>query len=191
MAEAIDHVRELGDDRRIHGGVEAIGHQEDVDVGLDLAGELLEHEVLILHLGAELGGLEQAFAVPHQRIVSPPDLAGRCSDVVDEPFIDEGKVVARQHGVLGVLDQPIVLGMEHVVDRGQADVLVDATVTGDEMGVEQLVVVFSIAVAWIGQTDGDVTVGDLADRHGLVGNVSQEGTVRADGASRGRSDAAE
>ena len=71
VAEAIDHVRELGDDRRIDRGVEAVGHQEDVDGRLDLAGELLEHEVLILHLGAELGRLEQAFAVPDQGRDSP------------------------------------------------------------------------------------------------------------------------
>ena len=66
MAEAVDHMRELGDDRRIDGRVEAVGHQEDVDVRLDLAGELFEHEVLILHLGAELGRLEEALAVPHE-----------------------------------------------------------------------------------------------------------------------------
>ena len=66
MAEAVDHVRELGDDRRIDRGVEAVGHEEDVDVRLDLAGEFLEHEMLVLHLGAELGGLEQALAVPDE-----------------------------------------------------------------------------------------------------------------------------
>ena len=99
-----------------------------------------------------------------------------------QPFVDEGKVVARQDDVLGVLDQPIVLGVEHVVYGGQADVLVDATVTGDEVGVEQLVVVFGIAVAGICQADGDVTVGDLADRNGIVGDVGKEGTVGADGA---------
>ena len=45
--------------------------------------------------------------------------------------------------VLGVLHEPVVLGMEHVVDRGQADVLVGAAVAGDEVRVEQLVVVFA------------------------------------------------
>ena len=155
MAEAIDHVGELSDDRRIDGGVEPIGNQEDVDVGLDLAGEFLEHEVLILHLGAELRRLEQAFAIPArdvglQEIAFGLRVDGRqIGDVGAEPFIDEGQVVGRQHGILGVLDQPIMLGVEHVVDSGQADVLVDATVTGDEMGVEQLVVVFGIAVAGI------------------------------------------
>ena len=59
-------MRELGDDRRIDGDVEPVGNEEDVDVRLDLAGEFLEDEVLILHLGAELGRLEQAFAIPHE-----------------------------------------------------------------------------------------------------------------------------
>ena len=44
---------------------------------LDLAREFLEHEMLILHLGAELGGLEQAFAVPDQRI----GISGKIRDV--------------------------------------------------------------------------------------------------------------
>ena len=68
--------------------------------------------------------------------------------------------------------------MEHVVHGGQADVLVDAAVTGDEMGVEQFVVVFGVAVAGVCEADRDVTVGDLADRNRLVGDVGKEGTVR-------------
>ena len=40
-----------------------------------------------------------------------------------------------------MLDQPVVLGVEDVVDGGQADVLVDAAVAGDVVRVEQLVVV--------------------------------------------------
>ena len=65
MAEAIDRVRELGDDRRIDRGVEV---DESIDLRLDGARELLEHQVLILHLGAELRRLEQALAVPFQGI---------------------------------------------------------------------------------------------------------------------------
>ena len=37
---------------------------ERVDRRLDLAGELLEHEVLVLHLGHEASGLEQTRTVP-------------------------------------------------------------------------------------------------------------------------------
>ena len=72
VAEAVDHVRELGDDARIDVGVVAVRHDEEVDVGLHLAGEILEHEMLVLHLGAELGGLEQAFAIPDEARRSEP-----------------------------------------------------------------------------------------------------------------------
>ena len=61
VAEAVDRVGELGGDRRIEVDV---GVAEQVDGRRDLARELLEHEVLVLRLGAELGGLEQALAVP-------------------------------------------------------------------------------------------------------------------------------
>ena len=40
-----------------------------------------------------------------------------------------------------MFDQAIVLGVEHMVHGGQADVLVDPAVTGHEVGVEQLVVI--------------------------------------------------
>ena len=66
VAEAVDHVRELGDDARVDVGMIAVGHDEEVDVGLNLAREVLEYEMLVLHLGAELGSLEQAFAVPER-----------------------------------------------------------------------------------------------------------------------------
>ena len=79
-----------------------------------------------------------------------------------------------------MLDQPVVLGMEHVVDGGQADVLVDAAVAGDEVRVEQFVVVLGVAVAGIAQADRDVAVGDLADRHRLVGDVGEEGMAGAE-----------
>ena len=66
VAEAIDGVRELGHDRRIDGRVVTERREELVDVRLDGARELLEHEMLVLHLGAEPRGLEQAIAVPVQ-----------------------------------------------------------------------------------------------------------------------------
>ena len=100
-----------------------------------------------------------------------------------EPLVDEGEVVGGEHSVLGVLDQPVVLGMEDVMDRGEADILVHAAVAGDEVGVEQLVVVLGVAVAGIGQADRDVAVGDLADRHRLMGDVGEEGVAGADGAA--------
>ena len=100
-----------------------------------------------------------------------------------EPLVDEGEVVGGEDDFLGVLDQPVVLGMEDMVDGGQADILVDAAVAGDEVGVEQLVVVLGVAVARIGQADRDVAVGDLADRHRVVGDVGEEGVAGAEGAA--------
>ena len=61
VAEAVDRVGELGLDRRVD--VRAVD-VERPDRGLHLACELLEHEVLVLHLGHEAGGLEEALAVP-------------------------------------------------------------------------------------------------------------------------------
>ena len=46
-----------------------------------------------------------------------------------------------QCNVLGVLHEAVMLGVENVVNRGQADVLIHPSVAGDEMGVEQFVVV--------------------------------------------------
>ena len=62
VAEAVDHVGELAEDRRIDVG-DGVEH-EHVDHRLDLARELLEDEMLILHLGGEARRLEQALAVP-------------------------------------------------------------------------------------------------------------------------------
>ena len=50
-------------------------------------------------------------------------------------------VTAGEHRRLDLLDLPIVLGVEDVVDGGESDVLVAAAVAGDEVRVEQLVVV--------------------------------------------------
>ena len=64
MAEAVNHMGELGEDRRVD--VDRRLEHEGVDVGLHLAGELLEDEVLVLHLVGEAGRLEQALAVPDE-----------------------------------------------------------------------------------------------------------------------------
>ena len=61
MAEAIDDVGELRGDRRVDMDVDAAG---EVDSRRDRAREFVEHDVLVLGLGAELGGLEQPLAVP-------------------------------------------------------------------------------------------------------------------------------
>ena len=61
VTEAVDGGGELGGDPRVDVGVVDV---EGTHHRLDLAGELLEHEVLVLHLGDEAGGLEQARTVP-------------------------------------------------------------------------------------------------------------------------------
>ena len=63
MAKAVDRLRELHGDRGINGDVDAL---EFVDGRLNLAREFFEHQMLILHFGAELRGLEQTLAVPLQ-----------------------------------------------------------------------------------------------------------------------------
>ena len=122
-------------------GVVDLGRgKEDVDLRLDLARELLEHEVLILHLGAEVRRLEQPLAVPLER----RQVGGNRGDGRQQPLVQERHVAGRRRRedhVLGVLDEAVVLGVEHVVDGGQADVLVDAAVAGHEVLGEQLVVV--------------------------------------------------
>ena len=133
VAEAIDHVRELGDDRRVERGVvDLAAGEEQIHLRLHRARELLEHQMLVLHLGGEAGGLEQALAVPRA--------------VGKVPLGDEVGIVRSVDHVLDMLDQPVVLGVEDEVDGGQADVLVAAAVAGDEVGVEQLVVVRGLAL---------------------------------------------
>ena len=93
-----------------------------------------------------------------------------------------GSLVASDD-LLGVLDQPVVLGVEDEVDGGQADVLVAAPVTGDEVGVEQLVVVGCPGRRRV----ADQAVGVWIERSGRgeggrggVGDVGQEGVVGTD-----------
>ena len=97
----------------------------------------------------------------------------------------KARSLGREHDFLGVLDQPVVLGVEDVVNGGQADVLVGAAVAGDEMGVEQFVVVDRRVVAGVGQADFDVAVGD-AVRDRVMRDVGEEGGVDADRAGDSR-----
>src|SRR5262245_28134240 len=61
VTEAVDGVRELGE----HGRIEMdVGIAREMDVRRHLARELLEHEMLVLRLGAETSSLEDALAVP-------------------------------------------------------------------------------------------------------------------------------
>ena len=187
MAEAIDGMRELGDDGRINRRIEAVRGQEGVYIRLDLAREFLEHQVLILHLGAELGGLEQALAVPLEGCNASSG-SRNGSDCNIEPLIEESDIVRGQGYILGLLDQPVVLGVEHVVHRGQADVFIDAAIAGDVVGVEQLVVVRKIVSSGpdrngIADSGASVRRQDTSDedRHRVVRDVVEEGVAGAHG----------
>ncbi len=131
VAEAVDRVGELGLDGRVDGRV--VG-EERLDLRLHLACELLEHEVLVLHLGHEAGGLEEALAVP-----AVGRLGDRQLPLRQRGDAGRGGVVGED--VLEVVDQPVVLGMEDLVDRAERDVLVAATVAAGEVRVQHLVVV--------------------------------------------------
>ena len=94
VPEAVDGVRELGRDGRVDvRGVDV----ERPDRRLHLARELLEDEVLVLHLGDEAGGLEQALAVAvARRRVRPPSASARhCGERSATPSAD----VSRRRGV--------------------------------------------------------------------------------------------
>ena len=186
----------LGHDRRIDGRVV---HKEHVDLRLHFAREFLEHQMLVLHLGAELGRLEQALAVPHQRVYLGLAQRNR-GDVVGEPLVEKScrfglrrpirqKLLGVGNGdVLGVLDEAVVLGVEHVVDGGESNVLVDAPVAGHEVGVEQLVVVgrwVIVVCRQIGSVNDAITVdvpkigvGRLLDRGLWPRSIWVEGSRR-------------
>ena len=68
---------------------------------------------------------------------------------VGEPFVDEGEVAALEDRQLLGVDLPVVLGMEDMMDRREADILVAASVAGDEVPVQQFVVVSDVAAAVI------------------------------------------
>ncbi|MNO67081.1 hypothetical protein D3C76_578840 [compost metagenome] len=188
VAKPIHGVGELGDDRGIEVDVIDLGRcEEQVDVRLDGPRKLLEHQVLVLHLGAELGSLEQALAIPHQRIEL--GLVGwQRTHRSEQPLVEEGHVTRIEHGVLGLRNQPVVLGVEDRMHRGQADVLVDPAVAGDVVSIEQLVVIGQVVAAWANR----LRIADIGvivrqqnptndDRHGIVSDVGEELVTGAHG----------
>ncbi|ELS27857.1 hypothetical protein ppKF707_1060 [Metapseudomonas furukawaii] len=174
VTEAIHHVGELGDDGRVDLGVVHLGGvEEHIHLRLHLAGELLEHQVLVLHLGAEAGSLEQPLAIP--------------AAIRQLPLGDEGRVVAGQHHLLDVLHHAVVLEVEHMVHRGQADVLVATAIAGDEVAVEQLVVeeAGQRRVPGVGIGIRRHQCASLAiERIGRMGDVIQEGMTGEQGIPR-------
>ena len=133
VAEAVGLVRELGEDGRIGVALEVDAvADEHVDRRHQLARELLEHEMLILHLGDEAGRLEHALAPIPSRArmdVTPCLRLRRRQQRVDE--------AANTIDAANLCGQPVVLRVEDRVDRAQGDVLVAAPVAGHQMHVQQ------------------------------------------------------
>ena len=80
----------------------------------------------------------------------------------------------------------VVLGVENVVDGGQADVLVGATVTRDIVGVKQFVVVgVGVEVVLAGNVIGIRCAHDARGiaRVGNMRDVVEEGVAGADSAA--------
>ena len=124
VAEAVDHVRELGDDAGLM-SARRLEH-EGVDVRLHHAAEFLEHEMLVFHLVGEAAGLEQALAIPGQgrgQICQRRSSSGMatcaCVRSVSSHSLRNARSIGLESHVLGMLDQAVVLGVEDVVDGGE------------------------------------------------------------------------
>ena len=89
-----------------------------------------------------------------------------------------------------------MFGVEHVVDGGQGDVLIDAAIAGDEVGVQELVVIKSRVRRRSAGTAAYHTVGigqqkrgglarasgtTTSDRTGVMGDVGEEVATGANG----------
>ncbi len=165
VTQTVDRLRELHRDIRVD---RRVVRREGVNSRLDLAHEGLEDQVLVLVLVHHAGGLEQPLAQTPARRLEAQTRGIRCRQGVDLA------------GDVG--HEPVVLGVEHCVDRGQADVLVASAVTGDEVRVKQLVVVLTSTrdVARRGVGVGKELRTRLAvDRHRKVRDVVQEGVPGA------------
>ncbi len=192
MAEAIDHVGELGEDRRVDVGIRL--EQEGVDIRLHLAGEFLEDKMLVFHLGDEAGCLEEAFAIPDEIL----EIGRNGGDIDQQPLVEERDIAIRrrlERDLLGLLDHAVVFAMEDVMDGRQADILVPAPIAGDEMRIQELVVILDVLPPGVGcdrvachviGIGGEDAGGE--DRNGRVRDVIEERMARAEGADGARID---
>ena len=181
VAEAVDRVSELGSNRRVD--INSVREDERIDVRVDQTDELFEHEVLVDLFGGEAGSLEQALAVPLQRGEIGRDLG----DLDEQPLVEQRHIAIGDQFGLDLVNTVVVFGMEHVVDRGESDVLVPATVADDIVLVEQLVVIGRTVAT---RVERDVIahirigIGSLAGfRIGIVCNVRQEDMAGRQGAA--------
>ena len=182
VTKTIDDVSELRRDSRID--IDRVREDERINSRGNRAGEVFEHQVLVDLFGCEAAGGEQALTVPVERC----QVSRHFSDRHVEPLVDEGKVAAGDDFALDLFDAVVVFAMEHRVDCGQADVLVAAAITNDEVAVEQFVVVgcaVNLDIAGVG-----VCIGRLARfRSSGMGDVHQERVPRRNSRAgkRGRS----
>ncbi len=191
VPEAVDHMGEFGEDRAVDIGA-AIGH-ETRDLRLHTAAELFEGQVLILHFGRELGGLEKTLAIPGQG-------RGRCrckiafGDRRHQPFVDEGQFATGKDGLLHFVDLAVVLGVEHMVHGGQAEVLVAAPVTCDVVAIQQFVVIgcvlaklvrddrvagFGVRIRCLDGGFAGETIHDIGAGGRVMGDILKEGMAVA------------
>ena len=195
VPETVYRVGELTADRRVDAGVvSGTALAEEIHHRLDLASELLEGQMLVLHFGHEPGRLEQALAVPLSVGALPiGKREHRVSGTRCRIVPNDGLEVALVIGV-GLVVQPVVLGVEDVVHRGQSDVLIDSSVSGEEVDTEHLVVVgrrvIVVRCARVGvggqraPRQRAVAIG-VTDGNGGVRDVVEERGARRHGVRRG------
>ena len=160
-----------------------------MNAGRDFAGELFKHQVLVLGFGTKLGNLEQALAIPFVVLDAIEHVGPGQHPVGGKSGVAIGQFGTDQ--ILGLFDQAVVLEVEHFMHGGQANVFVDAAITGDVVRVEQFVVVLQVIAPRIngnGITCDGVGIRHQHpahdDRHRIVRNVVKEGVLGADRARR-------
>ena len=144
VAEAEGDLRVFERDRRIDAGRVA---DEFLDARRHRARVLVDGRVLVFHFDDQLGRVEHLVGVPGDRAVGVQGSCRRRPVVagVDLPVRAAARESAApscsrraRRSSLEVLDLIVVLLVEDVVDRGQAEVLVHAAVTGDVVVADRL-----------------------------------------------------
>ena len=190
VTETINGMGKFGEDARVKRDIVVA---EDVNVWRDLARELFENEMLILRLGAELGGLEKALAVPF--VVGNLMTRDQGDRARQNPILSKRDVAVVEFVLdqrFGFGGQAVVFGVEDLVNGREADVLVQATIAGNIVRVEQFIVVNSIltlSIRYDGIACNVVQIGgerrtEIVERVSVVGDVVQELRASANGCHR-------
>ena len=167
VAEAIDRVRELGDDRRVDRGVVADRARGTRRSAAGPCGRTPRTR------GAGTASRCRTCAAWNRRSPSHCSASicrlawsGKRAGAVPgiSHWLRKARSLLWRTTCLGLIDQAVVLGMEDGVDGGEADVLVHAAVAGDVVRVEQLVVVGARPAGGRPRVDGGVAVSDADHR---------------------------